>query len=62
MDIGRSSGWLVIAGWVLFAAGVALSNVADSGVGGAVMNASFALVGVGAAGLAVSGGRPVAVA
>ena len=58
MDIGRTSGWLVIGGWSVFAAGVALSNLAGSEVGGAVMTFSFAVVGVGSAGLAISGGQP----
>ena len=58
MDIGRASGWLVIGGWTLFAAGVVLSYVAGSGVGLAVMNASLALAGLGAAGLAITRGQP----
>jgi hypothetical protein len=54
MDIGRTSGWLVIGGWTLFAAGVALSNVAGSVVGGTVTSVSLAVAGAGAAGLAIS--------
>jgi hypothetical protein len=59
MEFGRMSGWLIIGGWALFAAGVALSNVAGSVVGGAVMTVSLALAATGAAGLAISGRQPV---
>jgi hypothetical protein len=59
MDIGRTSGWLVIGGWALFAAGVALSNVAGSVVGGTVTSVSLAVAGAGAAGLAISNAPPL---
>lgn len=58
MDIGRTSGWLVIGGWTLFPAGVALSNVAGSVVGGAATTVSLALAGAGAMGLAISNELP----
>jgi hypothetical protein len=59
MRLGRIGGVAVLLGWGLLAAGVALSNIAGSTVGGAVMRASFAMIGCGAASLAISGPPPL---
>ena len=53
MRNGRIGGGLVLGGWALLAAGMALSWVAGSAVGGATMSAALAVVGSGAAVIAI---------
>jgi hypothetical protein len=59
MRNGRIGGGLVIGGWALLAAGGALSYVAGSVVGGATMSAAVAVVGFGAAIIAITGPAPL---
>ncbi|HEY5433629.1 MAG TPA: hypothetical protein VIK13_00225 [Candidatus Limnocylindrales bacterium] len=59
MRYGRIGGGLVVGGWGLLVAGMALSWVAGSVVGGATMSASLAVVGCGAALLAIKGPAPL---
>jgi len=56
---GRIGGGLVLGGWALLAAGMALSWVAGSAVGGATMSAALAVVGSGAAVIAIKGPAPL---
>jgi hypothetical protein len=58
MRNGRIGGGLVLGGWALLAAGMALSWVAGSVVGGATMSASLAVIGSGAAVIAITGPAP----
>ena len=59
MRYGRIGGGLVVGGWGLLVAGMALLWVAGSVVGGATMSASLAVVGCGAALLAIKGPAPL---
>jgi len=59
MRNGRIGGGLVVGGWGLLAAGIALSYVAGSAVGGATMSAALAVIGSGAAVMAIKGPAPL---
>jgi len=59
MRNGRIGGGLVTGGWALFAAGIALSWVAGSFIGGLTISAGLALVGFGALALAITGPAPL---
>lgn len=59
MRNGRIGGGLVIGGWALLAAGIALSWIAGSVVGGATTAIAEALIGFGALVLAITGTAPL---